>query len=290
MYWWFFVYSLEIDTMSHPSIRPWAAALTALVVFLATQYALPHAAAGQQPPPGVETRPLLQGVVVHETTGQPIESATVSLVGRNLDTQTGRYGDFAFRDSAETAKIADYEFSWGMAFEDLNLDGRDDLVVSENYIGLPPHKVPFLRAPGRLMIQNTQNEFAAIGKEAGVVNKRYSIAPIHADFNQDGYPDIVHVNLSGRSQAFISQGGEAGFLKVKLPNRPSSIAAVVEVTLDNGDKQTKVFVSGEGLNSDPSHILTFGIGEHRARKVSVEYIGGSREEREVDLRNSTLKF
>ncbi len=199
-------------------------------------------------------------------------------------------GDFAFRDSAETAKIADYEFSWGMAFEDLNLDGRDDLVVSENYIGLPPHKVPFLRAPGRLMIQNTQNEFAAIGKEAGVVNKRYSIAPIHADFNQDGYPDIVHVNLSGRSQAFISQGGEAGFLKVKLPNRPSSIAAVVEVTLDNGDKQTKVFVSGEGLNSDPSHILTFGIGEHRARKVSVEYIGGSREEREVDLRNSTLKF
>ncbi len=77
---------------------------------------------------------------------------------------------------------------------------------------------------------------------------------------------------------------------MKLPNRPSSIAAVVEVTLDNGDKQTKVFVSGEGLSSDPSHILTFGIGEHRARKVSVEYIGGSREEREVDLRNSILKF
>ena len=84
--------------MSHPSIRPWAAALPALVVFLATQTTLPHAAAGQQPLPGAETRPLLQGVVVHETTGQPIESATVSLVGRNLETQTGRYGDFAFRD------------------------------------------------------------------------------------------------------------------------------------------------------------------------------------------------
>ena len=72
-------------------------------------------------------------------------------------------GNFQFRDSAATAKIADYEFSWGMAFEDLNLDGRDDLIVSENYIGLPPHKIPFLRLPGRLLIQNTKGEFAAVG-------------------------------------------------------------------------------------------------------------------------------
>ncbi len=72
-------------------------------------------------------------------------------------------GNFQFRDSAATAKIADYEFSWGMAFEDLNLDGREDLIVSENYIGLPPHKIPFLRLPGRLLIQNAYGEFAAVG-------------------------------------------------------------------------------------------------------------------------------
>ena len=50
--------------MSHPSIRPWAGALA----------------------------------VVHELTGQPIESATVSLVGMDSGTQTGRYGSFAFPD------------------------------------------------------------------------------------------------------------------------------------------------------------------------------------------------
>ena len=84
--------------MSHPSIRPWAGALAALVVLLASQHALPFATAAQQPLPGAETQPKLQGVVVHESTGQPIESATVSLVGTDIETQTGRYGGFAFPD------------------------------------------------------------------------------------------------------------------------------------------------------------------------------------------------
>ena len=58
-------------------------------------------------------------------------------------------GDFKFKDTAEKTKLADYEFSWGAVFEDFNLDGRDDLVVSENFIGLPPHKLEFLRLPCR---------------------------------------------------------------------------------------------------------------------------------------------
>ncbi len=199
-------------------------------------------------------------------------------------------GQFEFEDVADRARIADYEFSWGLSFEDLNLDGRDDLIVSENYIGLPPQKLPFLRAPGRLLIQNTQGQFAAVGKEAGVVNRRYSIAPIFADFNGDGYPDIVHVNLSGRSQAFISRGGDAGYLKVKLPNRASAIAATVEITLNDGSTLTRPFVSGEGLGSDPSHIMTFGLGQARVSNVSVKFIDGTRVERGGDFRNQLLTF
>ena len=84
--------------MLHPSIRPWAGALAALVALLVTQHALPLATAAQQPRPAAGTQPILQGVVVHELTGQPIESATVSLVGMDIETQTGRYGSFAFPD------------------------------------------------------------------------------------------------------------------------------------------------------------------------------------------------
>ena len=198
--------------------------------------------------------------------------------------------DFEFRDVAESAKIADYEFSWGMTLEDLNLDGRDDLVVSENYIGLPFHRIPPLRLPGRLLIQNKDGEFAAVEKEAGVINRRYSIAPITADFNSDGYPDIVHVNIAGRSQAFLSKGGDNGYLKVKLPNTVTSIAATVEVTLENGSTLTKPFISGEGLCSDPSHILVFGLGDQQATNVTVTYLDAVRTVRNGAWRNETINF
>jgi hypothetical protein len=184
-------------------------------------------------------------------------------------------GGFNFTNQAEPAKLADYEFSWGAAFEDLNLDGKEDLLVSGNYVGLPPHKLPFLRGPGRLMIQNNAGEFAAVGAQAGVVNKRYSIAPVTADFNGDGRPDIVHVNIAGRSQAFFSKPGAGTSLKVQLPNQVHSVGAKITVSLSNGSKQSKWFIRGEGLVSDSSPILIFGLGYAEATSVAVRYLDGT---------------
>lgn len=183
-------------------------------------------------------------------------------------------GGFTFSEQADAAKVANYEFSWGAAFEDLNLDGREDLIVSENYVGLPTHNIEMLRGPGRLLIQNTEGEFAAVGAEAGVVNKRYSIAPVTADFNNDGRPDIVHVNIGGRSQLFLSEPGSGTSLKVKLPNQIESVGAKVTVTLSDGSTQSKWFIRGEGLVSDSSPILIFGLGEQTASSVTIDYLVG----------------
>ncbi len=84
--------------MSHPSIRPWASAMAVLGLLLASQYALPFGAAAQQPLPGAPAPAPLQGIVVFETTGQAVESATVSLVGTDIETQTGRSGSCEFPD------------------------------------------------------------------------------------------------------------------------------------------------------------------------------------------------
>lgn len=199
-------------------------------------------------------------------------------------------GAFAFDDVADDVKIADYEFSWGGIFEDFNLDGRDDLVVSENYIGLAPHKVPFLRLPSRFLLQNTAGEFAEVGQESGVVNKHLSISPITADFNQDGYPDLVHVNLAGRSRAFLSKGGDAGYLKVVLPDTIESIAAKINVKLDNGKILYRDFVSGEGLCSDQSHVQIFGLGKAAATEVTVKYINGKRDFKAGSFKNQVMTF
>lgn len=199
-------------------------------------------------------------------------------------------GDFQFEDTADKAKIADYEFSWGGVFEDFNLDGMEDLVVSENFIGFPLHKLPFLRLDGRLLLQTPNGEFAAAGKEAGVINRAYSISPLTADFNGDGRPDIVHANLNGDSKLFLSKTGTGNYLKVELPGNVGSIAATVTASLSDGRLLSRPYVSGEGLSSDSSRIIIFGLGDASVTDVKVNYIDGSNATKSGSFRNQLLKF
>jgi len=199
-------------------------------------------------------------------------------------------GDFTFEDTAAETHLADFEFSWGAVFEDFNLDGLQDLVVSENYIGFPPHKVPFYRLPGRFLIQGPAGRFAAVESEAGVSNPYFSVSPLVADFNDDGYPDLLHVNAGGSTRAWLNDGGDRHYLKVRLPNIASSLGARVVVTSASGRELTGYFLSGEGLNSDQSHVLVFGLGDESAiDMVEVYYVDGGMHRFAMPPVDSTLE-
>ena len=88
----------------------------------------------------------------------------------------------------------------------------------------------------------------------------------------------------------IASVDDSGYLKVKLPNQVSSIAATVIVSLDDGTSLTKLFVSGEGLCSDPSHVLTFGLGAANASAITVNFLDGTEMHREGPLRNELVTF
>jgi hypothetical protein len=199
-------------------------------------------------------------------------------------------GDFKFKDIAKQVKLADYEFSWGAIFEDFNLDGRDDLVVSENYIGLPTHKLKMLRLPGRFLMQTENGEFAETGEASNVINTGFGISPITADFNNDGYPDLVHVNIAGRPKAFINKGGDAKYLKVKLADNVESIGAKIHVKRSDGTSLYRDFVSGEGLCSDQSHVQIFGLDKYYATEISVTYLSGEVKTQQGDFSNQIVSF
>lgn len=199
-------------------------------------------------------------------------------------------GGFNFIDSAEERQVADYEFSWGALFEDFNLDGRDDLVVSENYSGWPLHKLPMWRLDGRFLLQNEAGAFGDTGKESGVQNREYGISPLTADFNQDGYPDLVHINILGPQNVFLSEGGDSGYLKVQLPNIIGSVGTVVKVTLSDGSSLIQTFVVGEGLLSDQSHVLIFGLSDKQATSITATRLDGAVDSAEGNFRNETIQL
>jgi hypothetical protein len=141
-----------------------------------------------------------------------------------------------------------------------------------------------------LLLQTPNGEFAAAEKEAGVINRNYSITPLTADFNGDGRPDIVHANLNGDSKLFLSKAGTGNYLKVELPGNVTSIAATITASLDDGRLLSRPYVSGEGLSSDSSRTVIFGLGDASVTEVKVEYIDGRQETKSGGFSNQLLKF
>ncbi len=185
-------------------------------------------------------------------------------------------GDFRFSNTARETKVAHFEFGWGALLEDFSLDGRQDLVVAENYIAFPAHQL--FRLPCRFLVQRPDGTFAAVEEQAGVVNESFAIAPITADFNADGYPDLVYTNLGGRPKAFLSRGGGQHSIQVRFPERAHFAGARAELTTLSGEILTDLYVVGEGLGSDSAPLLTFGLGPAgAAAKLEVTYLDGTVE-------------
>nr|WP_321226228.1 CRTAC1 family protein [uncultured Psychroserpens sp.] len=167
-------------------------------------------------------------------------------------------GNFKFTDTAEDTKIADYEFSWGCTFADMNNDGLQDLMVAENYVDFAPNKL--FKLPSRLLIQKEDGTFAPTEEKSGVVNPHYAITSLVSDFNQDGYLDMIWVNIDTPSLAYINKGGTNNYLQVDLGESVNVQGAKVTVTTPT-KTLTEWLVSGEGLASDQTALLQFGLGE-----------------------------
>ena len=81
-----------------------------------------------------------------------------------------------------------------------------------------------------------------------------------SDFNQDGYLDMIWVNIDTPSLAYINKGGTHNYLQVDLGESTQVQGAKVTVTTPT-KTLTDWLVSGEGLASDQTALLQFGLGD-----------------------------
>ena len=198
-------------------------------------------------------------------------------------------GAFQFTDSTKEFWLTWYEFWWWSIFEDFNIDGRQDLIVSENYIKWPTHKLK--KDSGRLLIQNEDGTFDPFEKEAGIVNKNYGQSPLITDFNNDGYPDLILLNINGPLRVFLNNGWNYSHLTVHLTDNTSSLWAKVTVETQDGFKITKQFFSSQWLMTDNSPDLYFGLwNAKKIKSVTVQWSSGKIETRDkVDI-NTKISF
>jgi len=196
-------------------------------------------------------------------------------------------GDLKFSDTSEAMKVARLGFGWGTVSADMNLDGLEDLLAAQNYARLPGVNI-LERYTGKLL-QNYGTHFAPVEVTASAENPYFGISPVVSDFNNDGWPDLVWANLNGESLAYINKGGKENWLKVRLPNNASSLGAIVTLERKDGTKQTKQFITSQGLGSDQGRDLIFGLGSDSAQRIIVQFQNGSIESFESPANSSIIK-
>ncbi|MGJ8744883.1 CRTAC1 family protein [Polaribacter sp.] len=185
-------------------------------------------------------------------------------------------GHFKFTDVAAETKIADYEFSWGCTFADMNNDGLQDLMVAENYVDFAPNKI--FRLKSRFLVQKEDGTFAPTETESGVVNPHFGITALVSDFNKDGYLDMIWTNIDTPSLAYINKGGVNNFIQIDLEDAAKDQGAKVTITTAT-KTLTEWLVTGEGLASDQTALLHFGLGQDtEVKKVTVQYLNGETDE------------
>jgi len=182
--------------------------------------------------------------------------------------------DFVFEEVADKTKVADYEFSWGAVMADMNNDGRQDLLVAENYVDLPQQAI--FKLPGRMLIQNSKGEFVSTEKQSGVRNFHFGITPLVSDFNQDGLLDIVWINIDGPAQAFVSkpETSRNHYLKLQMPSDAKHIGAKIIIE-SNNQKKLEDYITWEWLASDQSSTIVFWYNFETLTSIEILFVDWS---------------
>lgn len=182
-------------------------------------------------------------------------------------------GGFKFENNADKVKVANYGFGWGAVFQDFTNSGKLDLVLCQNYIGLPPHKL--FRFPGRFLMQDETKSFVPVEKKVGVDNPHFGISPLYADFTGNGFSDLVYLNLDGELRVFLNEGNDNHYLNLVMPNTPSAIGAKAVLETGSGKLITCFYTPTQGLCTYQSNTLFFGLGsETDIKSLKVYFSNG----------------
>lgn len=186
-------------------------------------------------------------------------------------------GNFRFTDVTDAYGLSGEGFAWGAVFEDLNLDGQLDLLVAQNYIKWPVHKL--LKLSGRTALQSTESGTPAFHHTPalGLENPYFGQAPVIVDLDGDGKQDLLWLNIDGPARAFLNTT-QANYLTITVPDTVAAIGTLIAIELDNGKSDTRAVIGTVGMLTDQTPELSFGLGHHeRIVRVVIQHPNGQTE-------------
>ncbi|HFQ92638.1 MAG TPA: CRTAC1 family protein, partial [Anaerolineae bacterium] len=186
-------------------------------------------------------------------------------------------GDGTFRDVAEAAGVQFPQgVGWGSVFFDYNNDGWLDL-----YLALMQGATGG-RPPNPLFRNNGDGTFTNLAFDSGAGNIGRSIGVAYADYDRDGWVDLVVGNYDEGYYLYRNTLGETSsnnWLTLKLvgagPVNRDAVGARVWLTDSYGRTQLQEVKNGSSLGSGNTLALHFGLGRAKAALVEIRWPDGA---------------
>jgi cytochrome c peroxidase len=186
-------------------------------------------------------------------------------------------GDGTFVDVAPEAGVdTPKAIGWGTTFFDYDNDGRLDLYMAQmtrtdGGVGFNP-----------LFRNNGDGTFTDIGDNSGAADPGKSIGVSTADFDRDGFMDLIVGNFDEGYRLYRNTLGDSGtggnWFALNLVGDGSvnrdAVGVKVYTTSSDGRVQVRQVTNSTGLGGNSALELHFGLGEAEVESVRVRWPDG----------------
>lgn len=194
----------------------------------------------------------------------------------------------SFVNRSKDKGLNSLEFAWGAGCADVNRDSTNDLVVMENYRGWFVHK--WSKAPGRFLL-NHEEKFHSATSIANVENYHFGLIPLISDFNNDGYYDMVYINVLSEAKAFINQGPvtKPDYVKIIFPETAEFVGAKAKLKTSKNRILNFQVTNGQGFMSDQTNSWIVGLDKsEKVENVEIKLINNRKINIQSIENNKTL--
>jgi len=201
-----------------------------------------------------------------------------------------------FSEISKMAGIADTDWSWSILSADFDLDGFNDIYITNGVYrdvmdrdkvnetlqilranGRKPTKEDFLKFAKMLPQQKLNNYFYKNNGDLTFEDTSdkwidtvptFSNGAVYADLDNDGDLEIVVNNINDEASILKNntlENNRSYFLKIDLQNDDANIfgvGAVVNLYFEDGTMQSKQVINTRGFLSAVPYTLHFGLGKH----------------------------
>jgi hypothetical protein len=194
---------------------------------------------------------------------------------RNLRGKSFRYLSLP----AKVAQLSQSRSGWSNGFLDFNNDGWKDLFSANGDVdnlvpNAPQHDTMFENLDGKQFVDVSEQmgaDFLRLGFQRGSAI---------ADFNDDGFPDLVVTSLNQKPRILINSGGNGNhWLLIEATGRRSNrdaIGAKIKLTTPAGRTLYNHVTVSVGFMSSSDRRVHFGLGgEKSAAAVEIRWPSGT---------------